>query len=325
MAQSKASKRRRRRRRLWGKRKKKTKSDRITCFSLFGKLPQELQNAIWKFSLIEEVRHTIVLFDGETSGLVPSVQLISAISLVGRAPRTFALKFYTVEVPVFDCDREPPDMKAERGRAKGLLRLNFDHTTLLLGYVPDVTLRILFRDGNRIEPRNLHNRDYGYESTADTEGHLSYEDWFGNKAKTAPLRITRSRITAPLTTLQRAQVKRVYEEVDATTLIYDIRPYCCWNCSWKKKYGKDGPLSSPAVKAFPNIWLNRWLFINAIPALVTLLREYALFHQRRLWGSVWRKLVTCRDFPIRRAVDKGDPYGHFRMKDDEEADTDNNQ
>jgi hypothetical protein len=101
MAQSKASKRRRRRRRLWGKRKKKTKSDRIICFSLFEKLPQELQNTIWKFSLVEEARHTIVLFDGETSGLVPSVQLISAISLVGRAPRTFALKFYTVEVPVF--------------------------------------------------------------------------------------------------------------------------------------------------------------------------------------------------------------------------------
>lgn len=229
-----------------------------------------------------------------------------------------------------DCDREPPDMKAERGRAKGLLRLNFDYTTLLYGYVPDVTLRRLFRDGIRIEPRNLHNRNYGYESTTDREGYLSYEDWFGNKAKTAPLRITRSRITAPLTTLQRAQVERVYQLLDRTMSAHDIRPYCCWNCSWEKEYGNRGPLSSPAVKAFPNIWLSRLLVINApcdsfCPALLPLLREYALFHQRRLWGSVWRKLITCRDFPIRRAVDKGNPYGHFRMKDDEEADINNNQ
>jgi hypothetical protein len=229
-----------------------------------------------------------------------------------------------------DCNREPPDMKAERGRAKGLLRLNFDYTTLLLGYVPDVTLRRLFWDGTKAETRNLGNRNYAYGSTVDREGYLSYEDWFGNKAKNAPLRITRSRITAPLTTLHRAQVKRVYELLDAYTLAYNIRPYCCWNCSWKKNYGNGGPLSSPAVKAFPNIWLSRVLVINAScvsfrPAVVPLLREYALFHQRRLWGAVWRKLITCRDFPIRRAVDKGDPYGHFRMKDDEEADTDNNQ
>lgn len=71
-----------------------------TGFPQLGRLPQEIQNAIWKEALQTEAQK-IVLFDYETGGIYLSQDLVSSISEVNSAARTVAIEFYNVTLDVF--------------------------------------------------------------------------------------------------------------------------------------------------------------------------------------------------------------------------------
>lgn len=71
-----------------------------TEFPQFSRLPQEIQNAIWKEALQTEAQK-IVLHDSDTGGIYLSQDLVSSISEVNSAARSIAIEFYNVELDVF--------------------------------------------------------------------------------------------------------------------------------------------------------------------------------------------------------------------------------
>ncbi|ETS86991.1 hypothetical protein PFICI_00819 [Pestalotiopsis fici W106-1] len=283
----------------------KTKPSLPVQFPYFKEFPQEIQNSIWKQALIAEVKHTFVIHDSKTGGLLPSVKLISSISTVNKAARTIATEFYNVKLDVFACTREPPEMILQRRQAKGVLRLNLEYTALFLGRQPPW---YVFRlDLDEIE-------DIG-EEFEDGRDNQDYVKWSGTRPQgdssiwhDKQLWITRSHITAPLDEPQRAQVKRIYQEESSPVDDCYWEPPCCWGCSWESaNFPCEGAYSSHKESQFPNVWLCRLFITDFEYQLDMLVTDYAKVPIEELWELMRGRFVTCDDFPVRRAGDDFEP------------------
>ncbi|ETS86992.1 hypothetical protein PFICI_00820 [Pestalotiopsis fici W106-1] len=269
----------------------------------FKDLPQELKDIIWTYALIAEAQRTIVVEDHQ--GLVPSVQLISNISLVNSASNKLAKTFYNIELDVFACVRESTEMRPEPdGEAKGVLRLNFEYTTLLTGFNPIWWDELIFAI------------NYGELDNIQQRLQWQYLDWSGYrppyKISDMALWITRSHITAPPTTEQMNQVKRVYDlqMLDSEEDLDSHQPpKCCYQCEWLRERQRHCPLGfreneDPPV---PNMWLCRLFIADVEYNPDDLIRDYAEIRPDALWEKTKKRLVTCWDFPLRALGDDFEP------------------
>ncbi|KAI4601684.1 hypothetical protein KJ359_011815 [Pestalotiopsis sp. 9143b] len=256
-------------------------------FHKFDRLPRELQNQIWLEALRTEARRTVVVYSGNTGGLLPSVKLISRVSKANKAAYTSAMEFFNFEIEVFACVRSLPDMIPERRRAMGILRLNLDHTTLLLEFPFPRTVRWVA--GKAAEY---------YSGTRPKDDSESTAYW-----------IARRRITAPLSPSQCALVKRIYEFSFRPDRGSPEEPRCCWDCEWLNHPGNAlyvvgawARYNRQPNNPFPNVWLARMFIVDdedQTPAGVFM--EYAGIDHDEWWAICYRTmLVTYLDPPVRR-------------------------
>lgn len=186
------------------------------------------------------------------------------------------------------CVRTRPHFVAERGRAKGVLRLNFEYTTLLLG----------------------HEWDSPNDETCPFA--------FPNAPPHIPnFCVFRRHITASLSPSECALVRRVYEFDESPDQNLRWEPECCWDCEWLYRNpsytaGAEASFTWDRNNPFSNVWLARLLIVKNIYVKNRVFRWYADGDHEAWWRDDLRlKLVTCMQPPVR---DLG--HGEFEVDSD---------
>ncbi|KAI4597379.1 hypothetical protein KJ359_004485 [Pestalotiopsis sp. 9143b] len=280
-----------------------------TGFPQLGRLPQEIQNAIWKEALQTEAQK-IVLFDYETGGIYLSQDLVSSISEVNSAARTVAIEFYNVTLDVFACDLEYFTLSRPRRHQRGVVRLHLDYATFLVGFD---TSDLLHEDdwwniGLPEDSEALQNKLYNASAMTEAETYEIFKEHyhiFANMGRPCqedvPGYVTAVHVTGGLTESQRAQVRRTVQAIQVFT--EDLpqatlgQPTCCWNCeSSQREPNKD----HKCYGDFPNAGFCRILVVttweNAVRGAYTLdqlFNDCANLTTAQWWDSIKSRLKFC--------------------------------
>lgn len=207
-----------------------------TGFPQFGRLPQEIQNAIWKEALQAEAQK-IVLHDFETGGIYLSQDLVSSISQANSASNTIANEFYNVRLRVFgmlhillgryysetnspipacDLEYDYESLTRPRRHKRGVVRLNLEYATMMVGFDPyqvsydDGWWNIgLPRDSEALQSKLYKGMTYAEENKVFKEHyHLWATGGRPCRDEDVPAWVTNCHVTSKLTKTKRAQVRR---------------------------------------------------------------------------------------------------------------------
>lgn len=110
----------------------------FSVFSLFLKLPKELQLQIWKMAIQADSEITrLVLMDGTYLRIRPTPQLISPFFSVNLLSRQTAFQYYPTKLDVYDdipgsCTNNHP---GEKAGSKGCIYLNMPSCAFYVDYM----------------------------------------------------------------------------------------------------------------------------------------------------------------------------------------------
>lgn len=209
--------------------------------------------------------------------------------------------------------------------AKGVLRLNLDYTTLILGFDP-LWYNMIEPDDEILCQAALYKWHGGGPPDARRKVALKYKLHH----------VSRTRLTACLTEGQCAQVKRIYELADTPFEVCGWEPPCCWGCSWDTEWC---PAEASYARAqFPNVWLCRLLVMSDVYDPDDFMDDYAELGADDLWENLALKLVTCDEPRVHRLgddfevapepefdSDEGKDYGTWRCWEDDDEDDDEDE